>query len=142
MGKARYKICTKTIYQTNSKKGLYMYSKKYFFKSLTVLLFFLLILNCALACADSRNRTPYKLRASIMYIVPEENMVNVAEEEIILKFHMEQGIKKWDTRVIDTDGNSVDILKLKSRDRVLVSGWNDGNKIVADEIILIESHKQ
>jgi len=77
-----------------------------------------------------------------MYIVPEENMVNVAEEEIILKFHMEQGIKKWDTRVIDTDGNSVDILKLKSRDRVLVSGWNDGNKIVADEIILIESHKQ
>ncbi|MDY0190200.1 MAG: hypothetical protein RBR22_05650 [Desulfuromonas sp.] len=119
-----------------------MYSKKYFSRSLPILLFLALTLHYGFACADSLKRTPYQLRASIMYIMPEANLVNVAEQEITMKFHMEQGIKKWDTIVVDTNGNSVDIMELKSRDRVLVNGWNDGNKIIADEIVIIESYKQ
>ncbi|MCK9172509.1 MAG: hypothetical protein RBR03_05010 [Desulfuromonas thiophila] len=106
---------------------------------LMFMVFFLAFAGSTISMADeTKEKQRFRLDAEVMYIVPEENLAVIAEKEIHLKWHIEKGIKVWDSRFVGEQENAIDLSTFKSRDRVLVTGSIKDGKIIADEIRLLQ----
>jgi len=66
--------------------------------------------------------SPFPLRATVMEIDLENNSIIVAEKYIHLLSSIQNGEKKWVTRFLDADYQSISPETLQIRDRVIVEG--------------------
>jgi hypothetical protein len=98
------------------------------------------MLSCqVLMAANDKYPVVYEIDADVMYVVPDDNLIVVAEREIYLRWHIERGTKIIDTRIVNATGEDIDLATIKSRDRVQVIGSKKNGKITADEIRLLQS---